>query len=141
MTRRSTSTTTVLSPLSLTTRPCITLLGIVSTSRLRLGDGRAAALAQNGLDPRDIAPNNAHAHRRFELSAGPLEAQVELLLLQGRQSLGQLVVGLAAKIHRLRHRSALRPLDDARLDRQLRLGKLERAAREFGRDAVELEQD
>src|SRR5690242_17990884 len=105
MTRRSTSTTTVLSPLSLTTRPCITLLGIALPSRLRLDRGHPAALTQNGLDPRDVAPNHAHPHRRFELTARLLEAQVELLLLQRRQSLRQLVVGLAAEIHRLRHRS------------------------------------
>src|SRR5579883_375094 len=141
MTRRSMSTTTVLSPLSLTTRPCITLLGIALSSRLRLDGSRSAALAQNGLDPRDVAPHDTHTHRRFELTARLLKAQIELLLLERRQSLGQLVVGLAAEIHRLRHRSALRPLDDARLDRQLRLSELESAVREISRDAIELEQD
>src|SRR5919197_5404847 len=48
-------------------------------------------LARNCLDARDVPPDLAHSRRVFKLARGGLEAQVELLLLQVRQLLIQLV--------------------------------------------------
>src|SRR3546814_20272206 len=83
MTRRSTKTVIVLSPLSLTTTPCKIRRGIAVTllrRRLRLN-------AQDRFDSRDVAANLTHARRVLELAAGLLEAQVELLLAQADQRL------------------------------------------------------
>src|SRR3954470_1191153 len=78
MTRRSTETITVLSPLSLTTVPCRIRFGIAAlSSTLRRG-----LAAEHGLDAGDVAPHLAHARRALELAGGLLEAQVELFLLQ-----------------------------------------------------------
>src|SRR3546814_3378086 len=82
MTRRSTKTVIVLSPLSLTTTPCKIRRGIAVTllrRRLRLN-------AQDRFDSRDVAANLPHARRVLELAAGLLEAQVELLLAQADRS-------------------------------------------------------
>src|SRR5439155_1618466 len=46
-------------------------------------------------EPGDVAPHLTHAGGVLELSRGPLEAQVELLLLQ----LGQLIVELIRRHH------------------------------------------
>src|SRR5580692_6786446 len=76
--RRSTFTTNVLACLSLTTTPCRVRFGILFLSALR----RRALDARNGLQARDVAPHLAHARGIFQLSAGALEAQVEVLLLE-----------------------------------------------------------
>src|SRR6266567_5810225 len=86
MTRRSTRTMIVLSPESLTTTPCRMRFGILYP----LGRG-PAALAENGLDPRDVAPHLAHPRGVFELAAGALETQVENLTAEGVDLFGQLV--------------------------------------------------
>ena len=88
MTRRSTRTITVLSPLSLTTVPCRTTPRH-SFSPLRPAETRA--LAQDGLDARDVAAHLAHPRGVLELAGGPLEAQVELLLLQLSELVAELV--------------------------------------------------
>src|SRR5215471_8489822 len=41
-----------------------------------------ALLRRNRLHPRDVAADDAHARGILELTGGPLEAQIELLLLQ-----------------------------------------------------------
>src|SRR3954471_20447406 len=96
-TRRSTRTTTVLSPLSDTTVPVRTRFGI-SLFSLRLG-----ALGLQRLDPGDRAANFAHTARLLELIGRRLEAQVELLALQIAKLLLQLVVGLLLEIVDRRH--------------------------------------
>src|ERR1051325_3747287 len=95
--RRSTRTTTVLSPLSDTTVPVRTRFGI-SLFSLRLG-----ALVLPRLDPGDGAANIAHSARLLELVGRRLEAQVELLALQFAKLLLQLVVGLLLEIVDRRH--------------------------------------
>src|SRR5262245_51782837 len=69
---------TVLSCLSLTTVPCSVRFGIVASSTLRL----RALLLRDRLQPRDVAAHLAHPRRILELPGRPLEAQVELLLLE-----------------------------------------------------------
>src|SRR5262249_54031499 len=135
----STRTITVLSCLSLTTMPCSIRFGI-SLSSLRLC--RPALLSRDGLEPRDVAAHLAHPRRVLELAGGPLEAQVELLLLE----LDHLVVDLLdvhaagfACFHGLILLGDA--LDEARLDRQLGGGEIERLARDLHRHAVDLEQD
>src|SRR5687768_15918862 len=99
-TRRSTRTTTVLSALSDTTVPVRTRLGIPILS-LRLGRGRCRgldALILKRPDAGDGAAHLAHPARLLELVGRRLEAQVELLALQVRQLLLQLVVGLDLEI-------------------------------------------
>ena len=92
MTRRSTQTIMVLSPLSLTTVPCRIRLGIAALSSSACA---AACCAEHGLDARDVAAHLAHARRALELAGGLLEAQVELLLLQLQELVLQLIGGLA----------------------------------------------
>src|SRR5216683_1393877 len=106
MTRRSTRTTIVLSQASLTTTPCRTRFGM--TLFLLLRGGRAGALAQDGLDPRDVATYLAHPRGVLELTAGALEAQVEGLLAEVLDLLLQLVGGLRPDIVRL-HADASSP--------------------------------
>src|SRR5919107_31670 len=106
-TRRSTRTTTVLSPLSDTTVPLRTRLGIPILS-LRLGARSIAALGLGALvlqrlDASDRAANLAHAARLLELVGRRLEAQVELLALQIAKLHLQLVVGLLLEIIDRRH--------------------------------------
>src|SRR5689334_2091167 len=96
-TRRSTRTTTVLSPLSDTTVPVRTRFGI-SLFSLRFG-----ALILQRLDASDGAANYAHAARLLELVGRRLEAQVELLALQVTELRLQLVVGLLLEIVDRRH--------------------------------------
>src|SRR3954452_21004919 len=96
-TRRSTRTTTVLSPLSDTTVPVRTRFGISIVS-LRLGALGAGALILQRLDPGDRAANDAHTARLFELSGGRLKTQVEMFTLQIAQLLLQRVVGLVVEI-------------------------------------------
>src|SRR5437660_12924484 len=100
MTRRSTRTITVLSHASLTTTPCRTRLGIAASSFLR-GLRGARALAEDGLDTGDVAPHLAHPRGVLELSAGPLEAQVERLLAEILELLLQLVGCLGPDVARL----------------------------------------
>src|SRR5918997_3361345 len=90
--RRSTLTTTVLSCLSLTTTPCNTRFGIVFS----LSPGAGALRALQRADAGDVATDLAHAAGVLELSRGPLEAQVELLLLEVQELVGKLV-----RAHRL----------------------------------------
>src|SRR5690349_17965098 len=82
---RSTRTTTVLSFTSETTVPCSTRLGIVF-SLLRRG-----LLAEDRLDPRDLAADFLDPGRLFELLRGTLEAQVELLLLETEELVLQFI--------------------------------------------------
>src|SRR4029079_8423063 len=97
-TRRSTRTTTVLSPLSDTTVPVRTRFGIPILSSTLLRFGSAGALVLNRLDARDRAAHLTHAARLFELVGRRLEAQVELFALQLDQLLLQLIVGLDLEI-------------------------------------------
>src|SRR5260370_35775272 len=69
--------------------------GLVLRERL------AAALAENGFDAGDVAPHLAHPRGVFELAAGALKTQVEDLLGQGVDLLGQLVDGARPNIGRL----------------------------------------
>src|SRR3954451_22432755 len=94
ITRRSTRTIMVLSPLSLTTVPCMIRRGMGKLLRR----GRAHALAQDGLDARDVAAHLADARGVLKLARGPAEAQVELLLLQGQELVVELIGGLGAQI-------------------------------------------
>src|SRR5579871_5510934 len=57
----------------------------------------ARLLRENGLDPGDVAPDDAYPRRIFQLSARPLETQVELFLLQLRQIGLQLIRVLTRK--------------------------------------------
>src|SRR5438128_2280769 len=61
-------------------------------SSLRPGCG-LALLPGDGLDTRDVAPHFAHARGIFELTGRPLEAQVELLLLELERLVVELVDG------------------------------------------------
>src|SRR5260221_1446510 len=106
MTRRSTRTTIVLSQAWLTTTPCRTRFGM--TLFLLLRGGRTGALAQDGLDARDVTTDLAHARRVLELAAGALEAQVEGLLAEVLDLLLQLVGGLRSDVWRL-HADASSP--------------------------------
>src|SRR5919205_4315490 len=96
MKRRSTRTITVVSQASLVTTPWRTRFGILTPS-LGLRDRRAAPLAENGLDARDVAPHLAHPRGVFELTAGALETQVENLLAERVELFAQFV--LAARAH------------------------------------------
>src|SRR5216683_4322143 len=118
MTRRSTRTTIVLSQASLTTTPCRTRFGM--TLFLLLRGGRAGALAQDGLDARDIATDLAHARRVLELTAGALEAQVERLLAKVLDLLFQLVGGFRPEIVSL-HADASSP---SRVTKRVPIGSL-----------------
>src|SRR3982751_4285290 len=86
--RRSTRTMMVLSCLSLTTVPCSIRFGINLSSLLRFG---RALLSGDGFYARDVAAHFAHAAGVLELTCRPLEAQVELLLLELHQLVGELV--------------------------------------------------
>src|SRR5689334_10875152 len=103
MTRRSTDTMTVLCALSLTTVPCRTRLGIPLPLRTGL-----ALLREECLDTGNVAPHRAHAGGVLELPTGPLEAQVELLLLELDQRALRLVGRLHAVVFAL-HRPTPRP--------------------------------
>src|SRR4051812_44656212 len=85
---RSTFTTTVLSPLSETTSPSRIRLGIC-----RFSSGLGLLAAQDRLDARDVLAHLVHAVGLFDLTGRLLEAQVELLLLQGDELFGQLIGG------------------------------------------------
>src|SRR5260370_24700974 len=100
MTRRSTRTTPVLSQASLTTTPWRTRLGMLAPS-LVLCERLAAALAENGFDAGDVAPDLAHPRGVFELAAGALKTQVEDLLGEGVDLLGQLIDRARPNIGRL----------------------------------------
>src|SRR3954452_23438155 len=97
-TRRSTRTTTVLSPLSDTTVPVRTRFGIPILSSTLGRFGRAGALVLKRLDAGDGAAPLAHPRRLLELIGRRLKAQVELLALQVEQLLLQLIVGLDVEI-------------------------------------------
>src|SRR5690348_15361514 len=97
MKRRSTRTITVLSQASLVTTPWRTRFGISAPSR-GLRGRLAAPLAENGLDAGDVAPHLAHPRGIFELAAGALETQVEDLLAERLDFLGQLVLGAGPQI-------------------------------------------
>src|SRR4029077_132468 len=64
----------------------------------RLGRGGAVALAENGLDARDLAPHLAHPRGIFELAAGALETQVENLPGERVDLFGQLVERAGAQV-------------------------------------------
>src|SRR2546423_1277108 len=97
MTRRSTRTITVLLQASLTTTPWRTRLGMLAPNR-GLRGRLTAPLAENSLDARDVAPHLAHPSGVFELTAGALETQVEDLLAERLDLLGQLVFGAGPQI-------------------------------------------
>src|ERR1700753_1667832 len=85
---RSTFTITVLSPLSETTTPSRSRFGISLSSGRRRGHG-----AQHCLDAGDVLADLVRAVGLLELAGGRLEAQVELLLLQRQQRVGELIRG------------------------------------------------
>src|SRR5215469_14565082 len=62
------------------------------------------ALAEHRHDPRDVMAHAAKPRGIFQLAARALKAQIELLLLQARQLVTKLVVGLVAKIGNFGHR-------------------------------------
>src|SRR5438270_8711978 len=97
MTRRSTRTITVLLQASLTTTPWRTRLGMLAPSR-GLRGRLAAPLAENGLDAGDVAPHLAHPRGVFELTAGPLETQVENLLAERLELFAEFVLGAGAQV-------------------------------------------
>src|SRR5579862_1679673 len=108
MTRRSTRTIMVLFWASLTTMPWRTRFGISAPCpsgarrRRRRRSGRlTAALGEDRLDTRDVAPRLADARGIFELPARALKAQVEDFLAQGLDLVGEFVGGAAAQIARL----------------------------------------
>src|SRR5262245_8530243 len=112
MKRRSTRTVTVFSFTSLTTTPCMTRLGMILRFQ-SLGLGRwfrgTPALGQQCRNPGDVLAHLADPRGVLELSAGTLEAQVELLLAQAGELAGKLVVGLGAQIRDLHDLTLLRP--------------------------------
>src|SRR4029077_9723158 len=57
-------------------------LGIFFSSTLGCGGGAGGLVPRQRLHPSDIAPHDAHARGVLELPRRPLEAQVELLLLE-----------------------------------------------------------
>src|ERR1700741_371692 len=97
MTRRSTRTVTVLSILSLVTRPVRTRFGISRPISLRLLCG-ALFLRHNGFHARDLSAHDANTPDAFLLPARSLKAQVELLLTQVEQHRAQFVRRLGAHI-------------------------------------------
>src|SRR5262245_49899523 len=108
ITRRSTSTVTVLSILSLVTRPVRTRLGIVRLlSGLRHG---GLLFRHDRLHTRDLAPNLLHPAGALELARGALETQVELLLAQVEQHRAELVLALQPHVGGLRLLGHLRHL-------------------------------
>src|SRR5688572_9195243 len=102
MTRRSTRTTMVLSIAWLATwpmrrtacRPPTSLVSVsLIVSRPRRGGRRAQlALAQHGLEPRDLAPQGGDAAGVGDALRAGLEAQIEELLLLLRHVEAQLGV-------------------------------------------------
>src|SRR5579863_3157013 len=142
--RRSTRTTKVFACLSLTTTPWSVRFGILIPSTLRRGQlRRTLALGpRDRLQSRDVAPDLAHARGIFQLTAGTLEPQIEVLLLE----LEHFVVDLID-----RHRSDIGwfhvtrlfadPLDKAGLDRQFGGGERQRLFGDSDGDAVDLKQD
>src|SRR5665213_1147970 len=94
MKRRSTRTVTVLSCTSLVTTPWSTRFGIL----LSFLGGFAGAFAHDRLDARDVAAHLTHACRVLELTARPLEAQIERFLGELGDLALQLVVGLGANV-------------------------------------------
>src|SRR5882724_4257737 len=95
---RSTFTTTVLSPLSETTTPSRIRFGIC-----QLSSGLRLLGPQVGLDARDVLAHLIHAVGLLDLAGRLLEAQVELLLLQGDELVGQLVGREPANVCDLHH--------------------------------------
>src|SRR5581483_7210795 len=93
--RRSTRTTTVLSFLSLTTVPWRTRFGMASGlllgRALRRGIRVPALLVGDRRQARNLATDDPHARSILQLAGGALKAEVELLLLQLRQLVGDLV--------------------------------------------------
>src|SRR5260370_17727793 len=69
----------------------------------------AAALAENGLDARDVAPHLAHPRGIFELAAGALETQVENLPAERVDLFGQLVDRAGAQVGGFHALHALTP--------------------------------
>src|SRR3990167_10506504 len=115
---RSTFTTTVLSPLSETTTPSRIRLGISFSLSRGLG-------AQHGLDPRDILADLVDAVGLLDLTRGGLEAQVELLLLQADQRVGQLVGGHAPDVSDLHEpQASMATPASMRVTTRVRIGSL-----------------
>src|SRR5262245_14238659 len=85
----------VLSCLSLTTVPWSWRFGIALEPLLRLRRRPLAGtlLRGDGLDPGDVAAHLAHARCILELTGGPLETQVEPLLLELHELVVELVGG------------------------------------------------
>src|SRR5438552_6892574 len=76
--------------------------GGLASASFRLLRGRLApALGEDGLHARDVPPHLFRGRGVFELAAGALEAQVELLLPQIVDLLRQLVCGLRPHVARL----------------------------------------
>src|SRR6185437_6939175 len=109
-------------------------------ARRRLG--RADALLPgDGLEPRDVAPNHAHARSILELAGGALEAQVELLLLELDHFVVDLVEGHRPYVCCFHGRLLGDAFDETGLDRQLGGGERERFLGDRHRYAVDFEQN
>src|SRR5262249_3323536 len=101
-------------------------------------------LGRNGLDARDVTAHLAHARGLLELARRLLEAQVELLLLQGGELVAQLVGRLCPDVggfHPGRPFLFTDALHEARLHRELGRAETKRLARRRLVDAVDLEHD
>src|SRR5687768_16364124 len=119
MIRRSTETITVLSPLSLTTVPWRTRLGIVLSLDLRRLSG---PIAERGHDARDVATHLPHAGCALELAGVLLRAQVELLLFQLQELVVQLVVRPDPEVRPLAHAAASSPVSWIRRTNRVPIG-------------------
>src|SRR6056297_3195999 len=91
--RRSTETVMDWSLAALVTVPCRILLGIAFAPLLVAGR-RGGLFVEDRLDTRRVTAGDLHAGGVFQLPGGRLKAQVELLFLQARQLLAELIRGL-----------------------------------------------
>src|SRR6185437_15439564 len=121
-------------------------------SSLCFGRGADALLGHDRFETRDFLAQAANAAGVLQLSVGPLEAQIELLLLQLGQGAAELIRGLRAEIlcgrrvlRALFLRHDVRPLERARnelgVDRELARTQAQRFLCRLVIDAVDLEQD
>src|SRR5689334_9800999 len=70
---------------------------------LRQGDRLRTAFAKHGQDTGDVVAHDPEARGILELAARPLKAQIDLLLLQLDELIGQLVHRVIAKFGNFRH--------------------------------------
>src|SRR5579862_462361 len=144
MKRRSTRTTKVFACLSLTTTPWSVRFGILIPSTLRRGQLRRTLTLgpRDRLQSRDVAPDFAHTRGIFQLTAGTLEAQVEVLLLELEHFVVDLIDRHRSDIGRFHVTRLLAdPLDETSLDRQFGGGQRQRLFGDVDGDTVDLEQN